>query len=1206
MEGLTASISTKLQHSFGALIFFRKSSFITIDKNPCEFRKLQFKYHPMIPFWTNLPLPKRKNLHISAHLRRPTNRRNSLRKKVADNSQVRQTPTLLDRIPTSTENVNIQSNFGTAIGEQGSESSQVNEIVPGDNLAHPKRFSESKLWDKLDSWVEQNKQDIDSWGVGSSPIFTVLQNSYGNVKRVVVDEDEILRRSGLEPAYYREQIGFVDFSEVNSKISNAKVLAGEIECGKYVLPKNSSVAKFVISGDEKSRFVNGIDSILTQPTLVSTVSKLGIASCCVFLFVWAVKKVLHMRSGNTEFTRLEKEMIRRKKKSRMEKEKLKKGSVEVVQNLVKPLKLITERPKLSKDELMNSIKKAKAAKNELAMLDISPNQETISIDMDCRIQEIRRMARRTRKVERGEHSPIAGDEEREQLTSKDSSSQIEAVGHNGEEIMDFPIPVGASKTSGVDDVIETAVLDDPKNDHANFSGETVYAGNMGLQLKNAKSSHDSLNLLDSKKEVKSPNISSSHLSLSKKVVLRTKPRVILSVNEAREYLSQKHGKQVIDEKSRFSDVHEESIAMGEIKKIEGLNNDVSQRLDDAMVDLSGLSGISDPSPAVNACEDSHLKENESLSTGIFGLNRETQITTVQEASASVLGSTDCSIVDTERRLEIVEKVNETFKLLGSGEMSGLIPTGSGLEERICIPVEKDDQENFGENSEAGVLLPDNASEGSEKDAIISEVQPFVNKEKWLEKNFHELEPVVEKIGAGFRDSYKAAREKLNQELDGRLDYAKLGSIVARTELEWMNDDKLREIVLKVRDNELSGQDPFHLVDAEDKIAFFKGLETIVEKENKKLSALHEWLHSNIENLDYGAEGISLYDPPEKVVPRWKGPPIDEFLDFLINCAEQQKSSSPQEANELPLHQRVPTSQEVSSMNSESQDRVSRSSKTVIETSDGSIKPGRKSGKEYWEHTKKWSPGFLESYNAEQDPEVKAVMRDIGKDLDRWITEKEMQEAADLMDKMPQRNREFVEKKLNKLKREMELFGPQAVVNKYSEYAEEKEEDYLWWLDLPYVLCIELYTYDGEELKVGFYSLEMAEDLELDPKPHHVIAFENPNDSKNLCYIIQAHMEMLGNGKAFVVAQPPKDVFREAKANGFGVTVIRRGELELNVDQPLEEVEEKIVEIGSKMYHDKITRERSIDLSSLMKGVFGVSKPIKRRKSRRRLDRPRKH
>lgn len=50
---------------------------------------------------------------------------------------------------------------------------------------------------------------------------------------------------------------------------------------------------------------------------------------------------------------------------------------------------------------------------------------------------------------------------------------------------------------------------------------------------------------------------------------------------------------------------------------------------------------------------------------------------------------------------------------------------------------------------------------------------------------------------------------------------------------------------------------------------------------------------------------------------------------------------------------------------------------------------------------------------------------------------------------------------------------------------------------------------------------MAADLELEPKPCHVIAFEDAGDCKNLCCIIQTHMDMLGNGHAFVVPRPPK-------------------------------------------------------------------------------------
>ncbi|CAI8617386.1 unnamed protein product [Vicia faba] len=48
---------------------------------------------------------------------------------------------------------------------------------------------------------------------------------------------------------------------------------------------------------------------------------------------------------------------------------------------------------------------------------------------------------------------------------------------------------------------------------------------------------------------------------------------------------------------------------------------------------------------------------------------------------------------------------------------------------------------------------------------------------------------------------------------------------------------------------------------------------------------------------------------------------------------------------------------------------------------------------------------------------------------------------DLTKRLSDKNKSFVEKKLNKLKREVELFGPQEVVNKYREYT-DNEEDYL--------------------------------------------------------------------------------------------------------------------------------------------------------------------
>ncbi|CAH8368470.1 unnamed protein product [Eruca vesicaria subsp. sativa] len=537
---------------------------------------------------------------------------------------------------------------------------------------------------------------------------------------------------------------------------------------------------------------------------------------------------------------------------------------------------------------------------------------------------------------------------------------------------------------------------------------------------------------------------------------------------------------------------------------------------------------------------------------------------------------------------------------------------STLESMSSEPLGKDDHEKFSEpedrvdapgkqGSSANKIEERETKkfesvESSSRDTEHIETEQPSGKENWMEKNYHELEPIAEKMRAGFRDNYMAAREKETQEPGTIAEIAEIYRNQDNDELEWMKDEKLRDIVFHVRDNELAGRDPFHLINAEDKAMFLQGLEKKVEKENEKLSHLHQWIHSNVENLDYGIDGISVYDPPEKVIPRWKGPPLEKNPEFLNNYNEQREALFSKKAESLsPVKKEEQSSLQEASQSSSSENTLTSSSevtsshpKIVVEGSDGSVKPGKKSGKEFWQHTKKWSPGFLELYNAETDPEVKAVMRDMGKDLDRWITEDEIKDVADIMEKLPERNKEFMEKKLNKVKREMELFGPQAVLSKYREYGEDKEEDYLWWLDLPHVLCLEMYTVDEKgDQQVGFYTLEMAKDLELEPKPHHVIAFENAADCKNLCYIIQAHLDMLRTGNVFIVPRPPKDTFREAKANGFGVTVIRKGELKLNIDEPLEEVEEQICEIGSKMYHDKIMGERSVDISSLMKGVFNL-------------------
>ncbi|KAM1125584.1 hypothetical protein TB2_040829 [Malus domestica] len=166
------------------------------------------------------------------------------------------------------------------------------------------------------------------------------------------------------------------------------------------------------------------------------------------------------------------------------------------------------------------------------------------------------------------------------------------------------------------------------------------------------------------------------------------------------------------------------------------------------------------------------------------------------------------------------------------------------------------QGEFVVNNVLASVVPDETSDppSTENSNSDSMIESSVKYEKWMEENFNEFEPIAKKIGVGFRDNYMVSRGKADQESIMSSDMTQLGSNEEDdSELEWMKDDSLREIVLQVRDNELAGRDPFHMMDAEDKDAFFKGLEKKVEKESTNLTKLHELLHSNIENLTYGAE-----------------------------------------------------------------------------------------------------------------------------------------------------------------------------------------------------------------------------------------------------------------------------------------------------------------------------------------------------------------
>ncbi|URE11846.1 hypothetical protein MUK42_10358 [Musa troglodytarum] len=1358
-------------------------------------------------------------LQVSARFRGPSRRRNTLREKLLPSTveQVRRVPQTLDPVL----DLELSEDFSGELEDLRTNADRRNEIVEAVGFGSgDSSEKKSVLWDKLESWVDQYKADSEFWGVGTGPIFMIYQDSDRKVVRVLVNEDEIIKRNQIREA-----------TDVNAKIFRAKLIANMIEGGEYALPRNSSVVKVVVEG-KKLSFVDGIHSIsLRARPFLKMFPRMGFilfCSCCV---LWAIAK-LFVQNDKVELSRQEAKMLRRKIKLRMEREKMEKGTVKVLDDAHEfP---VSSRPQLDINELTKSIVQAKASTDKSFITDSSSHLNVTTQSFDDKVREIREMARKVREQERQDSSdnetskktetdPISWAKNKESTVDKNNTIlETEATGDKSdfditslsnslthqEEDMEFHVDgenkeiFGKSTTEHFNKTPCQELLNSLQDNGNNMDIEGHHEKEVTRSSSGAHSTgvdaetvmnYDSISRGDILRNggnlgnndlhssiVEERITGSSSSDVSGRSTFRVKPIIITSVDEAREYLAQRHGMlsdtiqsgqevQVTEQSaginawSHYNDdktmesinprnIEDMSVAetsdklqdktfsrelygdefasasllkrpssddfsitksyvddavdnkltvdMQNSKMQEEKNLDVlSDSHGQIFVSQNSVNGTSDLSDSdtstklssnevllevvnkidlqTDSCapimknlsekrEDAHDRRDECTSnTSVNKVELETNLTSSSDGVKSLIvdplkddvlsqsqeadilkddnklceelqelqGKTDSWNVSKRKNNYVNAGSDETAEntMVGTSKMDHDNDTLSDFDTSLQSMTEEQDSLDIRSNvsgelemSKSNANVFDGATKKHNENSLLGsptnsqcdsgEVGHLINRKQlnaeknWVKENFQEFDPLITKIAVGFKENYMAAKEKIQQQPSLSPDISELRFMEGDDELEWMNDERLQKIVFQVRENELTGKDPFYLINADDKLAFFEGLEKKAEKINGNLLRLHEWVHSRIENLDYGADGIGLNDPLEKIIPSWKGPPIDKDPEFLKHqkpmFSEEVKENNLQETDELPNSKGVSPYSSVNGIRKMSLDASSAKPKTLIESSDGTSRVGKKKGTEQWQHTKKWSQGFLEVYNAEEDPEIKSIMREMGKDLDRWITEKETKDVADLMTKIPKRKQRYIEKKLEKLKREVQMFGTPAVASKYKEYTDEKEEDYLWWLDLPFVLCIELYTIEEGTPKVGFYSLEMAADLELDPKQYHVIAFEDPGDSKNFCYILQSHMDMLGSGKAFVVARPPKDAFREAKANGFYVTVIRKGLVKLNVDQTLEEVEEEITEIGSKMYHDKIMRERSFDVNTIMKGVIAADKSTNRR-SRQKLTKPTK-
>lgn len=749
-----------------------------------RFQKPVSKYSKILSFPCCFLLHASR-FRISAHFGRPPSRRNSLRKKLLHNQKVRQNLIALDpasdfgdplrsfddkwNFQENQSDVNVKDNFlNSGFVDTG------DLVECSDKELKLKSLGESPLVIEMEDWLNRYKKDTGYWGIGSGPIFTVFKDLNGNVERVEVNEDEILRRSRVDKGK------FEDLTDVHSKILHAKSLAKEVETGKSEISENSSVAKFVLLNGE-SGLANRIRSVILRPDFVPKLSWAGRNIFYGFIVLLVVKKVFTFGNKEVHLTELDKEMMRRKIKSRSEKELLEKGCIEVVKEASELPAVSIRKPELDKQKLLTNILNATASKDKVALLDSSSTHNVDSIDIDDKIKEVREMAKQAREIEGSEQCLEGKDEKEKQPGNEEMYNEMEVI-EKLKNDMSFISSVPSRNNCETDVSIESAKTDFPESVvsvenaavQASSSSKIEVSENMQNTSQDLKLRENMQHLMVTEEVIQSSDISGGKSCMKKDGPFGTKPRVIRSVKEAREFLSRE-------------------------------------------------------------------RESEEL-------NLEPLVKTAEKSASFLNSHGDRELcANTRQDPDDINRVLEPLIHQWTSESGSAPDACEKIKESISKKFDSEDANGHEVGISQGVL-----SSNCERTGINDVKESPVNTENWLEKNFHEVEPIVKKMAIGFRDNYMLAREKVGPESSIDTLMSQLGSNEDENELDWMKDDKLRDIVFQVRENELAGRDPFYLIDTEDKHTFFRGLDKKVDKENQKLSHLHEWLHSNIENLDYGA------------------------------------------------------------------------------------------------------------------------------------------------------------------------------------------------------------------------------------------------------------------------------------------------------------------------------------------------------------------
>ncbi|CAM6091049.1 unnamed protein product [Calypogeia fissa] len=978
------------------------------------------------------------------------------------------------------------------------------------------------------------KRDRDRWGLGLSPIFTVHEDEEGNRYQVDVNEDEILRRSGVDPhttQFADEECKLL----AEERIEHARAHAIDIQQGLVNPSPFSIVYEYKRRGaSSTSSFGNGSwpGSSLTLPAGAPwQFLSLLIPLLSLVLLGIGVKLLFSRRRQEEDGIVKEKNM----RSMQMRKLKAQMGR----ESSTGTIGSIFPTPQ----ERENGVPNRAVTPGEEGVQD--PEQIQYSVDIEearsgvdddefrRKVLEIQAMARNARLQEQERAEAVSTQTSQRNRFLESKMKQGRRLGKLTKDLDDFH-RLGAENSDGPD-----LVPNEEKSIPAVENGQSSTSEIVG-----------SGSLLR-------PGTLSSRLVPNSPKSTGMRPRIILSAEEARVRIAAKRVKSNASSSTSASSKPEfgrSKVGFGQS------NNDLGKAPHSEMETSTSTNSI-EQTRSVNATSLSAKESSEVLSGGVLDTS------SYRETPAAGV-SNDCH-----------------------------------PETSVTRPMEKI-------NNSATVR-----NEGSSNCENVN-----INRQERTED----------------REARDTGRER-----------GQLKSKDEEEEMEWMRDDVLRAIVFKVQANEEAGREPFHSLNSEQETLFFKGLERKFEREGDQVK---KWIKDRVENIDYGSNGISVFDPPESYELKWKegverasksefynrfskdrhriinekrgliypSPSVSEQLSPTDSTEESQLSSSPApcpSSSTTPpspvSSSHTPLSRDLDTTHGRSRENLSGDGKAKVVVSSSprpgkatdsfpSTRPGAQTGeagKEDWDHTKRWAKDLERKYAMETDPATRALMRELGQDLERWITEDEIEAASRMLDNGLEGEEEYVkmhyERTKEKIKRQREVFGRDAMLNKYSEYKEEAEEVELWWLSLPFVVCIGLRATVEGELRTGLYSVDVAPALDgvagVPSVAYHTVAFQDRGDAQNFCTLINSQPENLNAAGAEPVPFDPKDLYNDAKSEGFRVTVIKKGQLQLSVDKPFDEVESRILELGSARYFEELMCDRMIDMDAVVDDGLGFGR-----------------